>query len=464
MSLKKTAMTTLLSKIRENKALAKTFSPLIQSAMQHYAQLSDTLNNASVNSQVVKLRQRALEQFMQTGFPTRRHENWGYTNLTGFMQTHFKFEKPSTLSMQDIAPFLPQYPVTRIVMIDGQFCQALSENRPGLVKGVSFEATHALFDRSELVAREFDTGPNQARASEPFALLNTVLANDGFNIRVAKNTLVEIPIFVLHVQTQNQHMSNMRNCVVLEENAEMTLIQSFVSLNTDHELCAMTNIVSDIDIAASARFKQIILQTQNAQSYYFSNQFIKQARHSTFNTFYTGVGSLTSRHQNYVEMNGDHIETSQNSACYATNKQTVDSRTYTGHNKLHGVSQQLHKYVLDGQAVGVFDGMIKVARGAQKTDGQMDNKNLLLSKSSQMDSKPQLEIYADDVKCSHGSATGQIAEDQIFYLQARGIKRTDAIKMITEAFLLEPVETINHPEARGWITGILSSKLNIKNG
>ena len=442
--------------------MAKKFSPAIQSAMQHYAQLTDDLNKACDNPKMVELRQQAQQQFLQVGFPTRRDENWGYTNLTGFMQTHFKLEGLSQVTLSDIAGFLPSYAAIRIVMLDGWFSEDLSDDLSALPSGLSLESTADLLDVSEYV----DSLSNQqgAISSEPFALLNTALINDGFSLQVAKNAAIETPVFVLHVQTQNQHISNLRNRIVVEENAEVTLVQSFVSLNSDASFSALSNVVSEIDIAKHARFKQVIMQKQASQCFYFNNQFIKQAEYSVLNTFYTGVGSLTSRHQNYVEMNGDHIETSQNSACYATDNETVDSRTYTGHNQLHGLSQQLHKYVLDGKAVGVFNGMIKVARDAQKTDGQMDNKNLLLSKTAKMDCKPQLEIYADDVKCSHGSATGQIAADQIFYLQARGIKKPQAIQMITEAFLLEPVETINNAEIRDWVAATLSSKLTHNNG
>ncbi|MEA3405135.1 MAG: Fe-S cluster assembly protein SufD [Pseudomonadota bacterium] len=450
------------SSIREHKALAKKFSPAIKSAMAHYAQLTDDLNKACDKTGVVQLRQQAQQQFMQTGFPTRRDEDWGYTNLTGFLQTHYRLEGLSQVSMADIAPFLPSYPATRIVLIDGWFSENLSDDLSGLPKGITIESTN---DASEVpVYIDGLTASEETVAKEPFGLLNSMLLNDGFNLQVKANTTVEMPIFVLHVQTQNQHVSNLRNRIVVEENAELTLVEAYVSLSEQTEFNASTNVVTQIDVAKYARVKQVILQEQNVQGYYFNNQFIKQGANSLFNSFYAGVGSLVSRHQNHLEMNGDHIETIQNSACYARDRQTVDSRTYTGHNDLNGLSQQLHKYVLDGQAVGVFDGMIKVARAAQKTDGQMDNKNLLLSKTAKMDSKPQLEIYADDVKCSHGSATGQISADQIFYLQARGIKKPQAIQMITEAFLLEPVESINQVEIRNWIADILSQKLNKHNG
>ncbi len=257
-------------------------------------------------------------------------------------------------------------------------------------------------------------------------------------------------------------MATVRNHVVLEENAEMTLVEQFVSLSTDEDFKGCTNVVTEMDIAKSARMKQVLVQQQNHSSYYFNNQFIFQADQSTFNTFYTGLGSLISRHQNHLFMNGEHIENQQNSACLGRGQQTMDSRTNTEHNQVWGKSQQLHKYVLDDSAVGVFDGMIRVDRLAQKTDGQMDNKNLLLSTKAKVDCKPQLEIYADDVKCSHGSATGQINQDQIFYLQARGIPRSKAIKMITQSFLMEPAEGISNANIRQWVMTTLADQLNAK--
>ncbi len=442
--------------------MAKKFSPAIQAAMAHYSQLSDDLNKACDNAAVVALRQQAQQQFMLTGLPTRRDEDWGYTNLNSFMQTHFKLEGVSQLTAEDIAPFMPAFAATRIVIVDGWFSESLSDDLSGLSKGVTIESTTDLCAVSEYVSSEVDQTSHFVQ--EPFALLNSMLFNDGFNLQVSKGCAVETPVFILYVQTQNQHASNVRNRIKVEENAELTLVESYVTLADAAEFSGFTNVVTEIEVAAHANLKQVIKQQQAPQSYYFNNQFIVQQSHSVFNTFYAGIGSLVSRHQNHLQMNGDHIETRQNSACYATDKQIVDSRTDTAHNDVNGLSQQLHKFVLDGQAVGVFNGMIKVAQAAQKTDGQMDNKNLLLSSTAQMDCKPQLEIYADDVKCSHGSATGQISADQIFYLQARGIKKAAAMRMITEAFLLEPVEAISRAEIRQWMSATLSQTLNRSNG
>ena len=285
---------------------------------------------------------------------------------------------------------------------------------------------------------------------------------DGFYLQLANNASLELPFFVLHIQTRGNQMSNVRNRIELGENAELTLVERYVSLVDtfeDENLSACTNVVTEIELAKYARFKQVVMQEQNDNAFYFNNQFIDQADNSNFNTFSGALGSQLSRHQNHIFMNGEHIESQQNSACLAKDNQTVDSRTDTQHNDVWGNSQQLHKYVLTDSAVGVFNGMIRVDQKAQKTDGQMDNKNLLLSDFAKMDTKPQLEIYADDVKCSHGSASGQIDKNQIFYLQARGIRRAEAIKMITHAFLLEPAESITNDKVRHWVTDRLSAGL-----
>lgn len=434
--------------------MAKKFTPVMQSAMTHYAQLSDDLNKAE-SPYLSALRQTAKALFLEHGFPTRRDEDWHYTKLTDFMQTQFRLQGISHLTQADIMPFLPAFAATRIVLVDGWFSESLSDDLSELPKGVTIESFEDL-QQVPQVAEQLQLHESDME-TEPFALFNTMLLNDGVVIQVENHAVLEMPLFILHVQTQQSHLSNMRNRIRIGEYADVTLVEAYVSL-TD-ELCALTNVVSEIEIASHARVKQVVLQQQSKLGYYFNNQFVYQADHSGFTTLYAGLGGVTSRHQNHVYMNGEHIETIQNSACYATGAQTVDSRSYTEHNQEYGFSQQLHKYVLDHEAVGVFNGMIKVAQAAQKTDGQMDNKNLILSDSARMDTKPQLEIYADDVKCSHGSATGQINQEQIFYLQARGIPRAQAVRMITEAFLLEPVEVVSNGAIREWMSQILSQTL-----
>lgn len=433
----------------------RKISPVAQEAVAHYLAQSEALNSSFAEPSIVAVRREAQALFSETAFPTLRDENWQYTKLTDFVQKRFKVLNKTRVEHGDLHSFLPPFSVVRIVFVDGWFDEELSDDLASLPMGVTVESTRDVFEMPDAAQRLF-TQQEQV-TKEPFGVLNTALVADGYYLQVETNTIVETPIMILNVQTQNNHMSSLRHHVVMDAHSELTLVEQYVSLDDSPLSC--TNVVNEISIAEGARLNQVIVQQQNRSGYYFNNQFVTQAAHSGLNTFYAGVGSLLSRHQNHVALNGDGIETIQNSACYASDKQIVDSRTSTGHNQLWGVSQQLHKFVLDDAAVGVFDGMIRVDQQAQKTDGQMDNKNLLLSDAARMNSKPQLEIYADDVKCSHGAATGQMDANQVFYMQARGIEKQQAVAMITNAFLVEPAEAIKNNDIKAWIVALLSKQL-----
>ncbi len=446
-----------------SKKNTRKVSPVAQAAVEHYVNLSEHVNLLEASADVVDARKRAQATLLKQAFPTQRDEDWQYTKLVNFVQKRFEMPSLNAVTHVDLnsiqnflPPLLPDFEVIKLVFVDGLFCTDLSDDLSCLPKGIFIQRTHERLQKTN----DLDVGDvlhsDDVLGNEPFVGLNQALLQDGFEVSVAPNHSIETPLLVVNVQTQANQISNVTNQVQVAENAELTLIQQFVAFE-GVEAC--TNVVTNIEVAASARVRQVVLQQQANEGFYFHTQFVSQADNSDFNTFYAGMGSVLSRHQNHLLMDGEHIENSQNSACLASQKQVVDSRTDTEHNHVWGASRQLHKYVLADSAVGVFNGMIKVARQAQKTDGQMDNKNLLLSSIAKMNAKPQLEIYADDVKCSHGSATGQINHDQIFYLQARGIPRNQAIEMITKAFLMEPVETINRPEVRHWVGDVLSNAL-----
>ncbi len=435
----------------------RKISPVVQQAVDHYIDQSQTLNQHTENQSLQSLRAKAQMLFADRAFPTQKDEDWQYTKLRSFTQNHFKSQPAKHLTLEQVNQFLPDFPVTKVVFVDGWFNEALSDDLGALPKQASFESyadvTEQTGDFHKLYEHEDDV------AKEPFGLLNSCLAADGFFFELEANATLETPLFILHIQTNALQSVQVRNRIDVDENAEMTIVERYVSLDPNQSEAAFTNVVTQIDVAKYARVRQIIMQEQHENAFYFNNQYVFQQDHSNFITFFGSTGSLISRHQNHLWMNGEHIETEQNSACLARNNQTVDSRTDTQHNDVWGLSQQLHKYVLADSSTGVFNGMIRVDQKAQKTDGQMDNGNLILSNKARMDTKPQLEIYADDVKCSHGSATGQIDDKQIFYMQARGINKSDAIRIITHAFLLEPTESISNDGIRAWVVSRLSNGL-----
>ncbi|BBP46531.1 Fe-S cluster assembly protein SufD [Thiosulfatimonas sediminis] len=434
--------------------MAKKLSPVAQQARDFYLQQASRVSETE-NGVLKAVREQAQQAFAGQAFPTAKDEDWQYTKLTGFIQHHFSAVAASENVADKIAAYMPSFPVIKLVFVDGRFSESLSDDLSELPKGVSLESFADSLSMNSELERVF---ANQARVlTEPFGSLNTMLMRDGFALQVNANTALELPLFILHLQSKPDSLCTIRNAISVGENAEVTLVEHYVSVYGDGAAC--NNIVTEIDIAKQARVKQIIVQQQHDDSFYFNNQFVTQADNSHFDTFFASIGGMLSRQQNHLYMDGQHIENTQNSACVARKSQTVDSRTYTEHNDEHGFSRQLHKFVLDDSAVGVFNGMIRVDQQAQKTDGQMDNKNLILSNKAKMDAKPQLEIYADDVLCSHGSATGQIDDNQIFYLQARGISKAAAMQMITKAFLLEPVEEIGNPQIRQWVTAQLEIAL-----
>lgn len=434
----------------------RKLSPVAQATRDFYFAQADALIAKESEAALKAVRQAAKEVFAEQAFPTQKDENWQYTRLTQFVQNQFDSLQSAQVAKVDVHQYMPDFPVVKLVFVDGWFSETLSDDLSVLPAGVNLEPmTDTLQDQAG-VAHVFAN--QEAILQEPMAAMNSMLMTDGFYLQIDANKALETPFLVLHLQTQANHMSALRNKIVVGENAEATILERYVSLVGEDSAC--TNVVTEIELAKHARVKQVILQQQFHDAYYFNNQFIVQAESSDFQTLYASSGSLISRHQNHLQMNGEHIENSQNSACVAKGKQTVDSRSFTEHNDESGVSRQLHKYVLDDQSIGVFDGMIRVDRKAQKTDGQMDNKNLVLSNQAKMNTKPQLEIYADDVACSHGSATGQIDNKQVFYLQARGISRADAVQMITKAFLLEPVEEISNDAIRHWVAAEMTTALN----
>ncbi|UQB42582.1 Fe-S cluster assembly protein SufD [Thiomicrospira microaerophila] len=434
----------------------KKFSPVAQSAMDFYIALSESLSLQAGQPDLAAFRRDASARFAEQGFPSRRDEDWKYTPVTGFLQTHYQVSGGAKIDASQIKKLLPPFDVTHLVFIDGYFSETYSDDISELPRGLNIEPVKDVLDFSQghcaLMSHE------DKIQAEPFGCLNSMLFDDGVLISLEPHCQVERPILCSFLQTQDRHANTVRNKVVLAHGAQLTLIQQHVTTQSD--LNALDNVVSEIEIAEHANLQQIILQDLATQGAYFGLQMIDQAEKSVFNSVYVGLGAALSRHQNVLMMDGEHIESNQSSACLATGKQVMDTRTHTEHQAWWGVSRQLHKLVLDDQAVGVFNGMIKVHQGAQKTDGQMDNKNLLLSKTAQVDSKPQLEIYADDVKCSHGSASGQISDEQIFYLRARGINQADARRLVTQAFLLEPLETVASAKAQAWLSNQLTQKLN----
>ena len=430
----------------------KKFSPVAQAAMDYYqAQATRLIQAEGEEHALARFRQAALAHFAVQGFPTRKDEDWQFTPLSQFLKTHYHFNGVSRVDEGAISAIKPKLDAWHLIFVDGYFSESLSDDLAGLPAGVSIESGKDALD-FEQGYRVF-AGHEAEIEQDAFGTLNAMLFDDGVFIELADHVHLAKPIVISHIQTLTDHANTVRSKVKLGVGAQLQLVEQYVALEG---ACGFENSVVEIELSTQAQMTQVIWQNLPEQAMYFNNQFIDLAEHSQFRTHYIGLGGAISRHQNHVQMDGDRIESEQNSVCFARNQQIVDTRTYTGHKAEYGMSRQLHKLVLADQAIGVFNGMIKVDQVAQKTDGMMDNKNLLLSNKAQINAKPQLEIYADDVKCSHGSASGQISADQIFYLQARGLTKQQARQLVTLAFLMEPLETVALEAVRTWLQQALA--------
>lgn len=428
-------------------AATPKMSPAARQLLDQLVAESQRLNEQTEAEALIEKRQAAQERLLSQGLPTRKDEDWQYTSLIPMLSHVFEIKPAKAITLDDIQSFLPEFDTIRLTFVDGVFSEELSSGFDFIPDALSIEMADA--DAIQSIGLE--------EQADAFQLMNEMLLDQGLTISLEKGEALAVPVHILHVQTQSEQWVNLRTQVDLAENSEMMLLQQFVSLELGHS--ALVNDIAKVTVADHARFKQVVLQDMNSESFYFANQFFEQSSSSVIETNYIGLGCEISRHQNYLMMLGEHSESMQNSIGLGTGKQVIDSRTSTTHQAAHCNSRQLHKLVLDDQSRGVFNGMIHVVKGAQKTDGQMDNKNLLLSKTAKVDAKPQLEIYADDVKCSHGCASGQIDEQQVFYAQARGIRKADALQLITRAFLLEPLESITNLTLRNWLTETISRKL-----
>jgi len=407
----------------------------------------ETLNAQDDDALRQSVRSQALAALETRGFPSRKDEDWQYTPLNDVLKTDYGAFAVGEVSAEAVEALRPPFAASVQVLVDGAWQPALSDALPEGVEIAPLEQVDALTLKrwQQLATVERDA----------FELMNLALLRHG--VRLKASGAVETPLVLLHLYTRAGGVAAPRHLLRIEPSAQFSLIEVHASVEDAPSLSVP---VLETDVASGGVLRHVKVQQISDQAFHMAHHFLRQQDNSDCASVYAALGGAVSRHMTHTCLLGENANAEISSAGLATGTQVMDSRTYTGHDVPHCTSRQLHKLVVDDAARGVFDGMIRVARGAQKTDGLMDNKNLLLGPRAKVDAKPRLEIYADDVKCSHGSATGQLNPDQVFYLRARGIDASDARLLITTAFLTEPVEGISHDALRLWLHDLLAAKLN----
>jgi len=386
------------------------------------------------------LRREAGSRFIQIGFPDRHDEEWRFTPIAPLIDTQFvAAAQNSAAEAPGIGNFLfPEMEGYQIVFVNGIFQPGLSTI--GTEAGLHISnLAHDINAEAALI--EPHLGRYAAFDSQAFVALNTAAIADGAFIHVSRNTNVELPIHLLYFSTAGDAptTSHPRTLIVADEGSSVTIVESYAG-QTD--AVYLTNAVTEIVVGANANIDHYKLQRESGNAFHVATLQVQHDRDSVFSTHAINLGSRIARNDSNAVLGASGIECTLNGLYMGRGNQLIDNHTYIDHAMPHCASHEIYKGILDGQARGVFNGKILVRQDAQKTDAKQTNKTLLLSDDAQINTKPQLEIYADDVKCTHGATVGQLSAEALFYLRARGIPVAEARDLLTYAFAADIVSRI----------------------
>lgn len=406
------------------------------------------LNNLSSEGSFSEDRKEAYKRWKETPAPTTRDEYWKYTRVAPLLNKTYNVDfKPASFNealMRDIEAY-------NLVFVNGLFVEEKSdrivednlvisdlkwvmENRPALLPSVKEEA-----------------------AGDYFSLLNSAFFQNGHFIFVGKGQQLEKPVRIAHITTGNERMVNVRGMVKMGENSEARIIETWDQDSANQNL---VNSRTDYVLSANARLDVIKLQSMEGSNSLINQDFADQSRDSNLTVSTISMSGKMIRNNTNSDLNGEHSECNLNGLYMLKGSEHVDNHTKVNHAVPHCESNELYKGILNEKSKGVFNGKVIVSRDAQKTNAFQYNGNILLTDDAQIYSKPELEIYADDVKCSHGSTTGQLDQEALFYLQSRGIGKDAARNLLLTAFASEVLDRIKVPELKERIDQYISERYN----
>jgi Fe-S cluster assembly protein SufD len=387
------------------------------------------------------LRRRAFDRFEALGFPTTRDEDWHFTSVTPIAERTFRTVRstPTTLTLGDLGRHLIDEDWHRLTFVNGRLEPALSQFSELPADVDLSPLSETLREEPGWLEKHLGSLASFDRAA--FTALNTAFMQDGTVLRVPKGVTVERPIHILHVvdAQSNGGALHPRLLIVAEQSAQVTVIESYIGLGTDSYL---VNGVAEVVVGDGARVDHYKVQREDIDAFHVDTTQVTQGRDSIYHSFSYAAGAALSRTNIYTKLLGTGGEARLNGLYVLDGSQHADHQTFVEHLAESCASRELYVGILDGSSHGVFNGKVFVDPVAQKTDGKQTNKALLLSPTARVDTKPQLEIFADDVKCTHGATVGRIDEMALFYLKSRGIGADSARALLTYAFAAETLETI----------------------
>ncbi len=400
-----------------------------------------------------QLRHQALDELHKHGLPTLKDEEWKYTHIAPITK---QFMPSTTRAHQEekdfyVLPLEKNLDCHQLHFIDGLYHEKSSHIQTLPADIIICNLAKATTQHPELLENYLNNvGENG------FNHLNTLNWQDGIFIYIPKNTTLEKPIHLSYFSQSENKTSSIRNCIIANENSHVTIIESYYS---DHQQVYFNNVLSHVFCQAYASVDHIKIQQESEKAYHIGYLFAKLQQSSLFNSHSYSFGGMLTRSDIIVDFEKAHAHAELNGVYLAKNYQHVDHHTTINHHHPECHSSQNYKGILNHRARGVFNGKVYVAKDAQLTRAHQQNKNILLSDRAEIDTKPQLEIFADDVKCTHGATVGQIDKDALYYLQARGVSKEQAQRLLINAFADDVLAKINHSPVSEYLKKLISEML-----
>ena len=416
--------------------------------MKYFKDEFDTFldSNKNENESLVKLRKESFKNFINNGLPTKKWEDWQFTNFSNIENEEFRLSSPQDII--EIPDFLPgKIPNTHSVfIINGLYRPNLSD-LPNEVK-ISSCADH--FKSHPNYYSHEDMKKNWTRGLNPFYALNTSMMNSGMSVQVDDGVILKKPLHIIYLTTSNvdKIMNHPRYVFHIGNHSEATIIEHYIGSTTTSYF---NNVVTKIQLNKNAFVNHIRIQEEAGKSHHVANTFYKLEKESTLNVNNASFGSSLFRHNINLKFCGDNSNANYSALSLTEKKQHHDQNIIVEHMTDSCQSDQLFKYILADQSSGVFNGKVIVGEHTKGTNASQSNKNLVLSPSALMNANPQLEIYAEDVKCSHGSTTGQIDPEALFYLKSRGLNHDKSMELIMNGFMSDVIELVKDKDTAEYL-------------
>lgn len=419
-------------------------------------------NGVNINSDVHDIRTKALKEFESLGFPTKKLEAWKYTSLNSILKEDYSVfpQKENAVEFKDVKKyFIHDIDSYKIIFIDGKYSSFLSETTHDDIDVCLLSSAFTNAKHKPVIENYF----NKTAKQDNMTALNTAFASEGAFINIPKNTEVVKPIQIINFATGNATATLLqpRNLVVVGENSHVQIIERHQSLT---ENAVLTNVVTEISAEKRAHVDYYKIQNDNSAASLIDNTFVAQERDTicSVHTFSFG-GKIVRNNLNFYQ-NGEHVDSILKGITILEDKQHIDHHTLVHHLVPNCESHQDYKGIYADKSTGVFNGKVVVEKEAQKTNAYQQNNNVLISDKATVNAKPQLEIFADDVKCSHGCTIGQLDDQALFYMQQRGIPKKEAKALLMYAFANTVLESVRIPELKSRINKLIANKLNVDLG